>query len=177
MRRATLLGGSGGKEKARGSFGFSLESHGNGKTESSGQWIPVRHRLIAFDLTGALLRENRHGDFTFATIPWTGKTDAKRFLFDERRKDMLVRRRTLPTGEVVASDTLRLPPVETNTYATESEGVTLLSSVPMSSYRIWTAAPDGNAWLAVTSSYEMHEVTLCGRHRSHREAATINIFS
>ena len=106
MRRATLLGGSGGKEKARGSFGFSLESHGNGKTESSGQWIPVRHRLITFDSTGALLRENRHGDFTFATIPWTGKTDAKRFLFDERRKDVLVRHRTLPTGEIVASDTL-----------------------------------------------------------------------
>lgn len=123
---------------------------------------PVRHRLIAFDSTGALLHENRHGDFTFATIPWTGKTDANRFLFDERRKDVLVRHRTLPTGEVVASDTLRLPPVETNTYATESEGVTALSSVPMSPYRVWTAAPDGNAWLAVTSSYEMHEVTFAG---------------
>lgn len=122
---------------------------------------PVRHRLIAFDSTGTLLHESRHGDFSFATIPWNGKT-VNRFLFEERPRDVLVRYRTLPTGGILTSDTLRLPLVEANTYTVESKGVTALSSVPMSPHRMWTVASDSNAWIAVTSYYEMHEVTFAG---------------
>lgn len=73
---------------------------------------PVRHRLIAFDSTGTLLVENRHGDYTFTSIPWKGQVDSNRFLFDERPKDVLVRYRVLPTGKIVVSDTLHLPVLE-----------------------------------------------------------------
>lgn len=123
---------------------------------------PVRHRLIAFDSTGTLLVENRHGDYTFTSIPWKGQVDSNRFLFDERPKDVLVRYRVLPTGKIVVSDTLHLPSVETNTYAVGLKAARALNPVPMSPFGVWAVTPGGNAWLAVTSSYEMHEVTFAG---------------
>ena len=122
--------------------------------------------LSAFDSTGALLHENRHGDFTFFTAPWTGVVDSTGHLIAKRPKDVLrnrlVKYRTLPNGQIVAADTLRYPSVEVDTYVVRSPGVVAHNPVPMSPSTVWAITPDGNAWLGVTSTYEFHEVTFGG---------------
>ncbi len=118
-------------------------------------------RLHAFDSTGVLLHENRHGDFTFLSAHWE-VVDSSRHLVEERPKDVLVKYRTLPSGQIVAADTLRYPSVDVDTYVTRSPGVVAYNTVPMSPYTDWTITPDGNAWLGVTSTYEFHEVTFDG---------------
>ena len=122
----------------------------------------IRMRLHAFDSTGVLLHENRHGDFTFVTIPWRGVVDSSGYLVEERPKDVLVKYRTLPNGQIVAADTLRRPSFEVDTYVVRSNGVIAHSPVPMSPFTVWATTPDGNAWLGVTSTYDFHEVTFEG---------------
>lgn len=98
---------------------------------------PIRNLLLAFDSTGSLLHENRHGD-------------------------VLVKYRTSPTGRIVAADTLRYPSVEADSYVSRSDGVVAQSPLPMSPHNAWATTPDGNAWLGVTSAYQLHEVTFGG---------------
>ena len=52
---------------------------------------PIRGLLLAFDSTGALLHENRHGDYTFTTIPWRSVADTSGHLVEERPQDVLVK--------------------------------------------------------------------------------------
>ena len=123
---------------------------------------PIKGLLLAFGSTGALLHENRHGDYTFTTIPWRGVADPDGHLVEERPKDVLVKYRTLPTGRIVAADTLRYQSVEVDSYVAKSNGVVARNPVPMSPYTVWATTPDGNAWLGVTSTYQLHEVTFEG---------------
>lgn len=123
---------------------------------------PIRGLLLAFDSTGALLHENRHGDYTFTTIPWRSVADTSGHLVEERPQDVLVKYRALPTGRIVAADTLRYQSVEVDTYVARSDGVVARNPVPMSPWNAWATTPGGNAWLGVTSTYQLHEVTFGG---------------